>query len=73
LESARHRSHRRILKSDLPISDEEIADTTIRLLHFHAAHPDLAEALTLWMADESECQRMYPEAAAIFQRELPKF
>lgn len=59
--------------SDPPITDEEIIDTTIRLLRFHHAHPDMAEALTLWMADRSACRRAYPEAAAIIEQELPEF
>jgi hypothetical protein len=40
---------------------------------FQAAHPELVEALGMWIADRHTCETVYPEAIEILRREMPEF
>ena len=40
---------------------------------FTRAHPELKDALGLWMADRGTCEAIYPEAAELFKRDLNEF
>ena len=53
-------------------SDDAFAAGAIKLIAFQTAHPELKEALELWMADRSTCEDAYPEVAEIFRREIPE-
>jgi hypothetical protein len=44
-----------------------------KLIAFQKAHPELNEALGLWMVDRSMCELLHPEAAEIFKRDMPEF
>ena len=54
-------------------SDEAFAAGAIKLMAFQRAHPELREALGLWMADRSTCEAVHPEAVEILGREMPEF
>jgi hypothetical protein len=45
----------------------------VKLVAFQEAHPELNEALGLWMADRKACERMYPSATEIFRRDMAEF
>ncbi len=43
-----------------------------RFLDFCAAHPELNDALGLWMASGETLEATNPQAAAIFAKEFPE-
>jgi hypothetical protein len=44
-----------------------------KLVAFIAAHPELREALGLWMSDRKTCEAVYPKESAVLRREMPEF
>jgi hypothetical protein len=46
---------------------------TRRLVAFQEAHPDLIEALSMWIADRSTCEVLFPEAVEFLKREMSDF
>jgi hypothetical protein len=50
--------------------DKRITDGVPKLQAFTEAHPELTEAMGLWLAHRDAFRIVYPEAAEIFEREL---
>ena len=50
-----------------------ITDRSNKLRAFTSRHPELTEALGLWMAERPICEVVYPTESAIFRREMPEF
>jgi hypothetical protein len=50
--------------------DKRITDGVLKLQAFTEAHPELREAMGLWLADRDTFRIVYPEAGEIFEREL---
>jgi hypothetical protein len=57
----------------MPIPEDPMEAGTRKLLAFQAAHPELVEALGMWIADRHTCETVYPEAIEILRREMPEF
>lgn len=55
------------------MTEEEFEEQAKRLLEFVGRHPELKDALGLWMADQETCRLLHPEAAEIFEREMADF
>jgi hypothetical protein len=59
--------------STYTMEDEEFDRGARKLLLFQKAHPELKDALALWMADRSTCEAVHPDAAEIFKREMAEY
>jgi len=51
----------------------EIMNRERKLVAFIKAHPELHEALGLWMSDRKTCEAVYPKESAMLRRDMPEF
>ena len=53
--------------------NRDIMNRERKLVAFIGLHPELHEALGLWMSDRKTCEAVYSRESALLRREMPEF
>ena len=61
------------MKNRQSVEEDDFVRGAEKLNAFARAHPEMKEALGLWLADRGTCEAIYPAEAEVFKRELDEF